>query len=244
MPKWCDIELYNKDSGGIDSAEDMLEMAEFLGYRLVSFAGFREWSPIFLEYKTLASSYGLDYVSRIDIIGTTVSEIKFYLKKYRKKVELIVAHPRNIQTARFCARDRRIDAIHFNYEYEFYDITQLKLMYHNEKFIELSIRPLLKSFYGKDFKKTLMAYVSIAKLIRITNVSLIMTSGATRKKEMKDPRSILSLWRLLTNKNFINYMPYRIYVERIINRIEQNREKLSGRYILPGVHLADSHEEN
>ncbi len=222
----------NLEPSGTENAEPLFKMAVELGYRIVSTANFNPSYNI-KDYERIARKFGLDYVSRLDIVITTPSKAKRVLGKYRRKFELMVARPRTLEGARFAARDSRIDLVLFDSVDLRFDNIQARMMASNGKALEIV---LSKIIFSKDIDKEFLKIINILSLCKKYDVKIVATSGAKTPLEMRAPLDIAALLTVMG----LPSEKARDTVSRIpINILNVNRNKLSNKYISPGIWVVD-----
>ncbi len=233
--KFADLHIYTIDTIGANSAIDFAKRAFELGYKYVSFICFNKLRPSLIkEYKRICSDCGLDYIVRLDleINDKNISKVKSFLRKFRRKIEVIVARPRSVQAARFSARDRRIDMIYFDEKSPKFDTIQAQLMHENDKFLELTFREILIPELRNNY---LRIYHRIFQLVSKYKVKVIISSGARSIYEMRAPRDMAIAFNTIFNIKLER--PYMLISDHPIHLISKNRRKLSKFFITEGVEV-------
>ncbi|RLE66860.1 MAG: hypothetical protein DRJ38_00480 [Thermoprotei archaeon] len=216
----------------------IIDTAIFLGFKVLGInVHARDFKSISIVKNKIEQS-GLDFVSRIDVTISDINSIKKYLRKYRRKVELISLRGISRKLIAFGCRDRRIDIIQVDPRYKFTLFKgDVRLILEQDKVLELTAKPLIYANSKAEWIRTLQLYDKILKIISRKNIKFIFGSGASTFTEMRDARSLASIL-----VSFFN-IEYDRALDSLSNNIhkiiERNRFKLSPRFIWPGVYLAE-----
>lgn len=225
--------------------EEVLKILKELGYSgvgasisLQNFASSpRSMLKILEETKKMGEKVGLDVVSRLSIdISFKEMAVKRFLRKWRRKFELITVNAVNRQLTAFASRDTRIDILTLTPGAR---LLRGDLAYIKEygKRVEFLLTPLQEG--GTRERARVIAYyadvigkVASAKL----SLSIIISSGATRVEQFRDPRSIASLFYALG----LSYEQALDAVSRnAMELVKENREKLKGLIPARGVKIVN-----
>jgi len=215
-----------------ESLHNFLERAFRLGYKGVGVSGLSISTRDRLEIDSK-----VEVVSRLDLYFDKNIQAKRVLRRERRNFEIIVAHPKNVNTARFSARDGRIDIVNFHgHEYLFSPI-QAKLMANEGKALEICLSHLrtLKKLNPRPLTRIIRKYYVMLTLAEEFGVDVVCSSGATNLYEMLSPKDVIAFISILGLGNkaaqALTKAPREI--------LERNRLKLSDKFILPGVMLLD-----
>ena len=172
---------------------------------------------------------------RYHIVPTCISDTKVLLRKIRFKVDLISIFPNSKNLAAFSARDRRIDILVFDStNFNLFTTSIAKLAKENEKILEINFGDIIRTPHGTAKVSKLGRYRALSQRAIEENVKLIFTMSPVSKYDIKSPRELEALGELLD-------IPPKIIIDGISKiikeRIELNRRKRSGEYILPDVRI-------
>ena len=228
-----------------ERGELVLLRAEQLGFRGIgvgiSIERFLENSGRYFStikaFRRYAEQRDLDVISRLVVDKpVSVSMLKGLLKKWRRRFELISVHATERSLTAFASRDSRIDLLTLTPKTRIMrgDVDYVKSL---EKKLELLLSPLQRgSLSSRAF--VVASYRALLSLIRKKNLvnNLIVSSGAGRIEEMRDPRSIASLMQVLG-------LEYREALNALssnpLNLVRENREKLKGVIAARGVRILE-----
>jgi len=221
----------------------IIDTADFLGFKILGInVHIKNLKDIYPLKNKIMRDYKMELVSRIDVTLPDINLVKRYLRKYRRKVELISLRGISRKLIAFGCRDRRVDIIRVDPRYKFTlfkgDIIQLL---EQDKVIELTARPLLYASNKKEFVRTLQLYAKTLRVVSKKKIKFIFGSGAGTFTEMRDARSLASVLVSLFNINYITALDS--MSKNVWTLIDRNRFKLSSRFIWPGVYLAEDVNE-
>ncbi|MCS7097085.1 MAG: hypothetical protein NZ926_01180 [Candidatus Methanomethylicia archaeon] len=245
--RFIDLHVFSNLSHGTSSISEIIKIASVLGFYAIGIADFnRNNIDIIKDIRKLFEENGLDMVSRVDLHHTDIEHLKRDLRYFRGKVEIIAVFCENLQVARFAARDRRVDILNFSFydwKKNFFDVSEAKLALENNAALEINVAELLRCSTVGERIKMLKIMSENVKLALKYNLPVIFSSGAMNIFEMREPRALASVATLLGASEFdalrfVSDIPFKLIME--------NREKLSGKYIYPGVkflgRVNDKHE--
>lgn len=186
---------------------------------------------------------GLDVVTRLSI-DTPISEslVKKILRKWRARIELITAHAINRQLTALACRDTRVDIVTLVPGAR---LLKGDLMYLREygKRVELLLAPLQEG--DERIRARIIAYY-VAVLRKLSKGqtygnSLLLSSGATEVRMLRDARSMAALLYTLG-------VPYEHALDalsrNVVDLIVECREKLTGVILTRGVKILTREEKS
>ncbi len=223
MRRFLDLHLRPR---GQEELEAMLEKALRLGYQGVAVAG----QPL----EGLEGPKGLDVISRIDLEPKTAGALKASLRRVRRLYEVVAVECHSKAVARQAARDHRVDVVYFPPDSGlWFDEAEARLAAQTECAYEINFTELLALMDRGDARGLRRIAEGIWNAWR-REVPIILSTGASRPLEMREPRGLASLLTLLDIDledalEMVSGNPWSI--------IERNREKLSGEYAAPGVRI-------
>jgi len=233
MRAFVDLQVYTVDSGGKSTADEYASFLSILGFKYVSFVCFnRPNKDKFKEYRRSVEDYGLEYVNRVDLEVSSLSRAKSFLRRYRRDVDIIVVRPRNINAARFSARDRRVDMVFFDEKSPKFDVIQARLMSINNKVLEISLNEILVT------ENRVMEIKRLNKVLRTAlgyGIKIVLSSGAHSVYEIRAPRDMISVIKTLSGIKIKN--EFEMMRDNPLDVIFKSKERRKREFVMPGVRI-------
>ena len=226
------LRINPKDS---QTAQRLIGKAAQLGYRYISVPfsqGLQETESAAL--KDMCIKTGLDFVLRADFKPRTQEDLMRFLRKFRRKFEVICIICDSKEIARQAAKDRRVDLINFpnlDYHKRFFDRAEAELASCSLTALEVDVKSLLV-MEGPARVRLLSCLRREVAIALEFHVPVVVSSGVDVENLLRMPRDLACLAYLFgldeaqaldaisTNPNAI---------------VLRNREKLSSRFIAPGI---------
>ncbi len=216
--------------------EDVLKLAAHLKWRVIAFTVSRTGDLQELkEFKEKGRKMGLDVTSRLDIVTSSIGELKGKLLSMRRNFELIGVYPLNIEVARTAARDNKVDflVLPSDLKLKVFDEGVASLMENSKVLLEVDLVPLIEQECSSRLLRLYRRAYDVAKKHR---VKVVFASGAKAPLELRAPRDLAALASLITLDeekalNGLSTIP--------LTRLTLNRSKLRSGFILPGVSIAE-----
>jgi ribonuclease P/MRP protein subunit RPP1 len=188
------------------------------------------------KLKTTCTQVGIDFISRADFHPRTENDLTHFLRKFRRRFEAICIICDTKEIARQAAKDRRVDLLSFpslDYHKRFFDSAEAELASNSLASLEVDIKPLLV-LEGPPRVRMLMSLRREIAVAREFKVPLVVSSGVAEEKFMRFPRDMASLAYLLgmdeaAGLDAVSTIPIAI--------VKRNRQKLSSRFIAPGINI-------
>ncbi|MDH5815773.1 MAG: RNase P subunit p30 family protein [Candidatus Nezhaarchaeota archaeon] len=240
MPKrrYADLHVKVIDDGS--HPELLIRMARHLGFSLIALSSDDPSKLKDLEVaKEIGRNFGVDVALRLDLKASSPNELKTYLRKYRRRVEIIGVYCDNVAVARTAARDRRVDITFYDPGdvLSILDEGQISLLAESGHYVEVNFTDLLHIGFDKQ-AKVLWDYSLMLKKIVKKGIPVIISSGASNIIDMRAPRELSALAFLLLNedreglaRDMVSTIPMRL--------VQMNREKLSPSFVQPGVKVVN-----
>lgn len=218
-------------------AKRMIMKAAELGYRLIAV-------PLPLEsaeshaaqLQSLCKEESIDFASRLDLKPKTAGELINFLRKFRRKFEIIAVICESKAVARQAAKDRRVDLLNFptvDFRRRFFDEAEAELASKSLACMEIDIKPLLTR-EGQARIKLLSILRKETAIARRFHVPVIVSSGATDETIMRKPLETAAITMLFD-------MDRTLAVEAVSKNplvlVKKNREKLSPEFVAPGIRI-------
>ncbi|MEM1540200.1 MAG: RNase P subunit p30 family protein [Candidatus Bathyarchaeia archaeon] len=223
----------------VEQTKRMIAKASELGYRLIALPV--PPSPSLAEkyvqqLRSICQERVIDYASRLDLKPQTPKELLQLLRRFRRKYEIIAVMCESKTVARQAAKDHRVDLLNFpstDPRRRFFDRAEAELASNSQASLEIDIKPLLilKGPARIRLLSTLRRETAIAKDFQ---VPVVISSGATSELLMRKPLEMAALAALFdldkpSALDAVSKNPLAI--------VKRNREKLSPRFIAPGIRL-------
>ena len=215
----------------------MIRKAAALGYRLIAIP-----VPLSLTEKkvrwlrNLCEEVGIEFASRIDLKPRTPRELIVNLRRLRRRFEIIAVLCETKQVARQAAKDRRVDLLNFpaiNFRRRFFDKAEAELASSGLTAFEIDVKPLIM-FEGTvrvRLMSNLRKEVAIAQKFRVPT---IVSSGVSDELHMRKPRELAALASLFDLKETA---ALEAVSKNPVAIVKRNREKLSPRFVAPGIRV-------
>ena len=215
----------------------MIRKAAALGYRLIAIPvplSFTEKKVRWL--RNLCEEAGIEFASRIDLKPRTPRELIVNLRRLRRRFEIIAVLCETKQVARQAAKDRRVDLLNFpaiNFRRRFFDKAEAELASSGLTAFEIDVKPLIM-FEGAArvrLMSNLRKEVAIAQKFRVPT---IVSSGVSDELHMRKPRELAALASLFDLKETA---ALEAVSKNPVAIVKRNREKLSPRFVAPGIRV-------
>jgi RNase P/RNase MRP subunit p30 len=217
------------------TAERLITRAVQMGYHYISIPftqGIQEKELTVL--KTICTQAGLDFVLRADFKPRTQEDLMHFLRKFRRKFEVICIICDSKDIARQAAKDRRVDLLNFpslDYHKRFFDRAEAELACNSLAAMEVDIKPLIV-MEGPPRVRLLSSLRREVAVALEFHVPVVVSSGVGEEALMRKPRDLASLGYLFGFDEVQLLDAVSVNASRIVLR---NREKLSSRFIAPGI---------
>jgi ribonuclease P/MRP protein subunit RPP1 len=219
------------------AASRIINKAATLGYRLVAVP----FSPETREDETarlrsMCSEAKIDFASRVDIKPRTQNDLMHQLRRLRRKFEVVCVVCENKEVARQAAKDRRVDLLSFpslDYHKRFFDRAEAELASNSLSALEIDVKPLLV-LEGPARVRLLSSLRRETAIAREFHVPIVVSSGATNEMLLRKPREQAALAALFdlnetSALEAVSQNPMAI--------VKRNRQKLSSRFVAPGIRV-------
>jgi ribonuclease P/MRP protein subunit RPP1 len=219
------------------AASQIINKAAALGYRLISVPVSPETAENEkAKLSDLCQAAGVDFASRVDLRPRTREQLTSQLRKLRRRFEVVCVSCGNKEVARQAAKDRRVDLLNFpsiDYHERFFDRAEAELACKSSAALEVDMKPLflLEGPARVRLLSTFRREVAIAREFR---VPFVVSSGAASEMLLRKPREMAALASLLglgetSALDAVSGNPVAI--------VRRNREKLSARFVAPGIRV-------
>jgi len=186
--------------------------------------------------KAVCREAGVDFVSRADFYPRSESELTHFLRKFRRRFEVICISCDNKEVARQAAKDRRVDLLNFSsldHRKRFFDRAEAELASGSLASLEVDVKPLL-ILEGPPRVRLLTSLRREVSVAEEFDVPVVVSSGVGEERLMRTPRDMASLACLFgmdeaSALDAVSANPSVI--------IERNRKKLGSHFVAPGISI-------
>ena len=188
------------------------------------------------KLKSLCAENGIDFVSRVDLKPRSPKELIRDLRKLRRRFELIAVLCTSKSVARQAAKDRRVDLLNFpstDFRKRFFDRAEAELASNALASLEIDIKPLLtlEGLARARFTHSLRREAIIAIEY---GVPIVVSSGVADEKLMRKPMEQASLAFLF---DLDEAAALKTVSKNPVAIVKRNREKLSPKFVAPGIRV-------
>ena len=222
------------------NAEQVLRMvnkASKLEYRLVAITV----PPNFAETNVkgllnVCKEAKMDLATRVDLKPRTPEELLKALRRFRREFEIVAVTCESKDVARQAAKDRRVDLLDFSpfdFRRRFFDLAEAELASNGLACLEIDMKPLLM-LEGPSRIRLLSSLRRETAIARKFVVPVVMSSGASDERLMRRPQELAALANLfdLGQKAALDAVS-----GNPMSIMKRNREKLSPRFVAPGIRV-------
>jgi len=217
------------------TAQRLTSKATKLGYRSISVpftAGLQETDVAAL--KSVCTQSGIDFVLRADFKPRTQEDLMRFLRKFRRQFEVICIICDDKEIARQAAKDRRVDLLSFpslDYHKRFFDRAEAELASCSLAALEVDVKSMMV-MEGPP-RVRLLSYLRREVAVALEfHVPVVVSSGIGEENLMRTPRDLASLAYLFGLSEAQALDAVSTNPAGIVMR---NREKLSSRFVAPGI---------
>jgi ribonuclease P/MRP protein subunit RPP1 len=186
--------------------------------------------------KDTCKQAGLDFVTRVDLRPRNQNELLNHLRKLRRKFEVICVLCETKEVSRQAAKDRRVDLLSFpqlDYRDRFFDRAEAELASSSLATLELDIKPLLL-LEGPARIRFLSCLRREAQVAKDFHLPVVISSGVSDPMHLRKPREMAALASLFGLENTsaleaVSHNPIAI--------VKRNRDKLSAKFVAPGISI-------
>lgn len=192
--------------------------------------------------RNYAQTCGLDFVSRVDYKPRTQEDLTHFLRRYRRRFEVICILLDNKEVARQAAKDHRVDILNFpslDYRKRYFDYAEAELASNTEAALEIDLKPLL-IMEGPPRTRILTTLRRETIIAKEFHIPIILSSGVGEQILMRKPRDLASLGFLFGLKEETALSAVSINASAIV---ERNRQKLSSKYVAPGITILEEGDQ-
>ncbi len=223
-----------KDS---EKVSRIITKASRLGYHLTAIPFTQNTTEEEIQtLKDTCNEANIDLSSRVDLKPRTSKELTHYLRRLRRKFEIISVICETKEVARQAAKDRRVDLLNFpsfDFRKRFFDRAEAELAHKSVASLEIDIKPLL-TLEGPARVRLLSSLRRETATAQKFGVPIVISSGISDEILMRKPRELAALASLFgldetSGIETVSRNPLAI--------VKRNREKLSAKFVAPGIRI-------
>ena len=217
------------------ASQQLIKRAANLGYNTVSVSFNRvPAEEETAKLRAICNAADVDFVSRADFSPRTENELTSFLRKFRRRFEVICISCDNKEVSRQAAKDRRVDLLNFrslDFRRRFFDRAEAELASCGLASLEVDVKPLL-ILEGPPRVRLLTSLRREVAVAKEFKVPIVLSSGAGEARLMRTPKDMSSLAYLFgldeaSALDAVSTNPALI--------IARNRTKLNQRFVAPGI---------
>jgi len=215
----------------------IITKASRLGYHLTAIPFTQNTTEEEIQnLKDTCNEANIDLSSRVDLKPRTPKELTHYLRRLRRKFEIISVICETKEVARQAAKDRRVDLLNFpsfDFRRRFFDRAEAELAHKSVAALEIDINPLL-TLEGPARVRLLSSLRRETATAQKFGVPIVISSGISDEILMRKPRELAALASLFglnetSGIEAVSKNPLAI--------VKRNREKLSPKFVAPGIRI-------
>jgi RNase P/RNase MRP subunit p30 len=188
------------------------------------------------KLRAVCGEAGVDFASRVDLRPRTQNELTYQLRRLRRKFEVVCVSCESKVVARQAAKDRRVDLLSFpllDFRRRFFDGAEAELASSSLAALEVDVKPLLV-LEGPARVRLLSCLRREVAVAGKFGVPVVVSSGVSAELFLRKPREMGALGFLFG----LGEVSALDAVSRSANAIvERNREKLSAKFVSPGIRV-------
>jgi RNase P/RNase MRP subunit p30 len=215
----------------------LVKKAATLGYGLIAtpFPS-RIDEQLVKQIREICKEVGLDFAARVDLVPRTPEELLKELRKVRRSVELVGVKCFSKAIARQAAKDRRVDLLNFpqpDFRKTFFDPAEAELASNCMASLEIDLMPLLVLEKTPRIRLLSMLRREVEAASDF-HVPIVASSGVSEELLMRKPLELACLGSLVglcesAGIDAVSKNPTAL--------VTRNREKLSWRFVAPGIRV-------
>ena len=219
------------------ATENAIERAATLGYHKISIPFTGELIDDQIKnLKAACNQVGIDFVTRADYKPRNQEDLMRFLRKFRRKLEIISIICDQKEVSRQAAKDHRVDLINFpslDYHKRFFDRAEAELASCTHTALEVDTKSILV-LEGPSRVRLLSSLRREVTIAKEFHVPVVISSGATELQHTRMPRDLGSIAYLIGLSetealDSVSTIPSAI--------VERNREKLTSNFVAPGIRV-------
>ena len=233
---YADLHL-RANIGDSSQVSRLIGKASTLGYSLVA-VPLSPWTTErqHEQVQGACEEEGIEFASRVDLKPRTPEDLLKDVRKLRRRFELVAVMCESKAVSRQAAKDRRVDLLNFpqpDFKRAFFDSAEAELASSCMASLEVDIKPLLTQ-EGAARTRLLSNLRKEVQTAKEFHVPIVLSSGVSEEALTRRPMDLAALSFLFGLDNTIATEAVSKNPTAIVRR---NREKLSARFIAPGIRV-------
>jgi len=233
---YADLHL-RPDLRNNEQVTHMIRKASQLGYRLIAIPIPQNFPEEKIQkLQNICKENKVDFASRADLKPKTSKELIKNLRNLRRRFEITAVMCESKKVARQAAKDRRVDLLNFpsyNPQKIFFDKAEAELASNALASLEINIKPLL-TLAGRARIRLLSCLRREVTIAESFHIPIVISSEASNELLMRKPREIAALTSLF---DLDKSSALEAVSKNPMTIIKRNREKLSPKFVAPGIRL-------
>jgi RNase P/RNase MRP subunit p30 len=224
------------DLNNLEKTSGLVEKVSRLGYGTLAIPLNRTVDVQMQGVRTVCRDLRVDLVSRIDLRPRNPEELLRDLRKYRRQFEIVAVLCDSKPVARQAAKDRRVDLLNFpqiDFRRRFFDLAEAELASQRLASLEIDAKPLL-TLEGADRIRLLSSLRRESATAVDFHVPIVLSSGVSEPIHVRTPMELAALPSMFGLTGNLAADAVSVNPSAIIKR---NREKLSPKFVAPGIRL-------
>ena len=210
--------------------------ASKVGYTLIA-VPFRKFSEEQIrQVRETCERSNVDFASRVDLRPRTPEELISFLRKLRRRFEIVAVMCESKSVARQAAKDRRVDLLNFpqpDFRRGFFDAAEAELASNCLASLEIDVKPLL-TLEGPARIRLLSSLRREVATAQEFHVPVVISSGVSDEMLIRKPRELAALASLF---DLIGVQAREAVSKNPSAIVKRNREKLGSRFVAPGIRI-------
>ena len=238
MRRWVDLHV--RPPLADEAIRNVASTASMLGYSMLGLVFTEAASKEKIgEVRKICADYGIDLVSRVDLMVGNRSELLSMLRKVRRRFEVVGVVCVSGAIAHVAARDQRVDVLNFPAN-RMLTKGVAELASGGMTALEINAIEIIGT-RGFPRINLLSKFRQEARIARRYGVPIVASSGARDKFALRAPRDLAFLVASLLDVE--SQTALKLVSENPLGIVERNREKLSPRHVMPGVRIVAEKEK-
>lgn len=220
----------------LEQASRLIDKASQLGYSAVAVPMPKNVDVYIQSLRTVCRDSAVDFVTRVDLRPRNPDELLRDLRKCRRRFEIIAVLCDSKPVARQAAKDRRVDLLDFpqiDFKRRFFDLAEAELASQSLACLEIDTGRLL-TLEGADRIRLLSSLRREVTTAMDFHVPIIVSSGVSDPLLVRKPMELAALSSLFGPTGKLALDAVSTNPSSIVTR---NREKLSPKFVAPGIKL-------
>lgn len=189
------------------------------------------WSGLGMIGEQIAGTRTLDVAQGVEIETTQVNELSSRIRTLRPQVPLVVVRGTSPDISRAAVETPEVDMLHLDCtQAVYFDQVMARLARKNSVAILFPLAAL-RHTHGAARADVFAQYLQIARLVQKSRAPFALSSGALAPWDLCSPPDLISFGRLLGFKDSD------IRKSLSGGMLAENRKRLSGKWIMPGVEV-------